>query len=29
MYEDEPTYRDPLDDIEELLAIRQYSPTFW
>jgi len=29
MHEDEPTYFDPLDDIEDLLAIRAYSPTFW
>ncbi|MFE3457399.1 hypothetical protein ACFXKD_07610 [Nocardiopsis aegyptia] len=29
MYEDEPTYRDPLDAIEDLLAIREHSPTFW
>jgi hypothetical protein len=29
MYEDEPTYRDPLDAIEDLLAIREHSPSFW
>ncbi|WP_053616240.1 hypothetical protein [Nocardiopsis sp. NRRL B-16309] len=29
MYEDEPTYRDPLDTIEDLLAIREHSPRFW
>ncbi|MFI6579353.1 hypothetical protein ACIBFB_26520 [Nocardiopsis sp. NPDC050513] len=29
MYDDEPTYRDPLEAIEELLAIREHSPTFW
>jgi hypothetical protein len=28
MYEEEPT-RDVLDDIEDLLAIRAWSPRFW
>lgn len=28
MYEDDPT-RDELDEVEDLLAIRQHSPTFW
>ena len=29
MYEDDTTYRDPLDDLDDLLVIRAYSPRFW
>ncbi|WP_160050101.1 MULTISPECIES: hypothetical protein [unclassified Nocardiopsis] len=29
MYEDEPTYRDPLDAVEEALAVQAHSPRFW
>ncbi|MGW8438838.1 hypothetical protein ACWGKS_27130 [Nocardiopsis sp. NPDC055879] len=29
MYDNDFTHRDALDDIEELLAIRQHSPRFW
>ncbi|MFJ9558394.1 hypothetical protein ACIRPH_31690 [Nocardiopsis sp. NPDC101807] len=29
MHDDETTYRDPLDDLEDLLAIRAHSPRFW
>jgi hypothetical protein len=28
MYEEEPT-RDELDEVEDLLAVRAHSPTFW
>ncbi len=29
MYDDDSTYRDPLEVVEEMLAIREHSLTFW
>ncbi|WP_017590822.1 hypothetical protein [Nocardiopsis ganjiahuensis] len=29
MYDNEPTYYDPLDALEDALAIAAHSPTFW